>query len=88
MKNRFQIIGASEFAGLLKEYGGNLLAENIINEEQFNKISKMPSYLETRYSLAKKLEMNEVYFEKYSKSMENEAMQRGKDCKFLIAFFN
>jgi hypothetical protein len=85
MKNRFQIIGASEVAGLLKEYAGNLLAENIINEEQFNKISKMPSYLETRYSLAKKLEMNEVYFEKYSKSMQNEAMQRGKDCEQMVA---
>lgn len=85
MKNRFQIIGASEVSGLLKEYAGNLLAENIINQEQFNKISKMPSYLETRYSLAKKLELNEKDFATYSKSIENEAMQRGKDCEEMVA---
>lgn len=85
MKNRFQIIGASEVAGLLNEYSSNLLADNIINQEQYNQISKMPKYLETRYSLAKKLQMNEIYFEKYSKYIENEAMQRGKDCELMVA---
>jgi len=45
MIDRFQIIGASEVAGLLKEYSANLLAENIIDENIHDQLLQMPSYL-------------------------------------------
>ena len=78
MKDRFQIIGASEVAGLLKEYSANLLAENIISESIHDQLLQMPSYLETRYSLAKKLLLNREQFNRFNDFNTNEAMKRGQ----------
>ena len=78
MIDRFQIIGASEVAGLLKEYSANLLAENIIDEEINDKLQAMPNYLETRYSLAKKLMLNREQFNRFNDFNTNEAMKRGQ----------
>lgn len=77
MTDRFGIIGASEVAGLLKEYSANLLAENIIDEEINDKLQAMPSYLETRYSLAKKLMLDKEQFKRFNDFNTNEAMKRG-----------
>lgn len=78
MTDRFGIIGASEVAGLLKEYSANLLAENIIDEETCEKLQAMPSYLETRYSLANKLMLNKEQFNRFNDFNTNEAMKRGQ----------
>ena len=72
MTDRFGIIGASEVAGLLKEYSANLLAENIIDEKICEKLQAMPSYLETRYSLARKLMLNREQFEKFQANYDGE----------------
>ena len=77
MSDRFGIIGASEVAGLLKEYSANLLAENIIDESINDKLLQMPSYLETRYSLAKKLMLDRDQFKRFNDFNTNEAMKRG-----------
>lgn len=79
MSDRFGIIGASEVAGLLKEYSANLLAENIINESIHDQLLQMPSYLETRYSLAKKLMLNREQFNRFNDFTTNEAMKRGQE---------
>jgi len=55
MENRTYNIGASEVAGLLKEYAGNLLKEKVIGEETHDKLVSMPNYLDTAYSINKKL---------------------------------
>lgn len=78
MIDRFGIIGASEVAGLLKEYSANLLAENIIDESINDKLLQMPSYLETRYSLANKLMLNREQFKRFNDFNTNEAMKRGQ----------
>ena len=78
MSDRFGIIGASEVAGLLKEYSANLLAENIINESIHDQLLQMPSYLETRYSLAKKLMLDREQFNRFNDFTTNEAMKRGQ----------
>ena len=78
MTDRFQIIGASEVAGLLKEYSANLLAENIISASIHDALLQMPSYLETRYSLAKKLMLDREQFNRYNDFNTNEAMKRGQ----------
>ena len=78
MSDRFGIIGASEVAGLLKEYSANLLAENIISESIHDQLLQMPSYLETRYSLAKKLMLNREQFNRFNDFTTNEAMKRGQ----------
>ena len=78
MSDRFGIIGASEVAGLLKEYSANLLAENIIDEETCENLQTMPSYLETRYSLARKLMLNREQFNRFNDFNTNEAMKRGQ----------
>ena len=78
MSDRFGIIGASEVAGLLKEYSANLLAENIISESIHDQLLQMPSYLETRYSLAKKLMLNREQFNHFNDFTTNEAMKRGQ----------
>ena len=72
MTDRFGIIGASEVAGLLKEYSANLLAENIIDEEICEKLQAMPNYLETRYSLARKLMLDREQFEKFQANYDGE----------------
>lgn len=77
MIDRFQIIGASEVAGLLKEYSANLLADNIIGENIHDKLLQMPSYLETRYSLGKKLMLDREQFKGFNDFNTNEAMKRG-----------
>ena len=76
--DRFGIIGASEVAGLLKEYSANLLSENIISESIHDQLLQMPSYLETRYSLAKKLMLNREQFNRFNDLTTNEAMKRGQ----------
>jgi len=76
--DRFGIIGASEIAGLLKEYSANLLAENIVDEEICEKLQAMPSYLETRYSLAKKLMLDKDQFKRFNEFNISEAMKRGQ----------
>ena len=78
MTDRFGIIGASEVAGLLKEYSANLLAENIIDEETCEKLQAMPNYLETRYSLARKLMLDREQFKRFNDFNTNEAMKRGQ----------
>lgn len=78
MSDRFGIIGASEVAGLLKEYSANLLAENIIDESINDKLLQMPSYLETRYSLARKLMLDREQFKRFNEFNETEATKRGK----------
>ena len=78
MTDRFQIIGASEVAGLLKEYSANLFAENIINASIHDKLLQMPSYLETRYSLARKLMLDRKHFNRFNEFNTNEAMKRGQ----------
>jgi len=78
MTDRFGIIGASEVAGLLKEYSANLLAENIIGENIHDSLLQMPSYLETRYSLGKKLMLDREQFKSFNNFNSNEAMKRGQ----------
>ena len=78
MTDRFGIIGASEIAGLLKEYSANLLAENIISASIHDSLLQMPSYLETRYSLANKLMLNREQFKRFNDFNTNEAMKRGQ----------
>lgn len=78
MTDRFGIIGASEVAGLLKEYSANLLAENIIDENIHDQLLQMPSYLETRYSLGKKLMLDREQFKGFNNFTSNEAMKRGQ----------
>ena len=78
MNDRFGIIGASEVAGLLKEYSANLFAENIINASIHDKLLQMPSYLETRYSLARKLMLDRKHFNRFNEFNTNEAMKRGQ----------
>ena len=78
MTDRFGIIGASEVAGLLKEYSANLLAENIISASIHDALLQMPSYLETRYSLARKLMLNREQFNRFNDFNTNEAMKRGQ----------
>ena len=65
MKDRFQIIGASEIAGIIKEYSANLFAENLISETINEKLQAMPNYLETRYSLGKKLMLTREQFKRF-----------------------
>jgi predicted phage-related endonuclease len=72
MKDRFQIIGASEIAGIVKEYSANLFAENLISETISQNLEAMPNYLETRYSLAKKLMLNREQFEKFQVNYNGE----------------
>lgn len=84
MQDRFQIIGASEVAGLLKEYAHTLVENDIINEEVFYQLQEMPSYLETRYSLARKLMLDKEQFRKFNEFNTNEAMIRGSECEELV----
>jgi len=84
MSDRFQIIGASEVAGLLKEYKDNLLDQNVIDQDIYDKLGKMPSYLETRYSLAKKLMLDREQFKRFNEYNSNKAMQRGKECEEMV----
>ena len=79
MSDRFGIIGASEVAGLLKEYSANLLAENLISETINEKLQAMPNYLETRYSLGKKLMLDREQFKRFNEFTSNKAMSRGKE---------
>lgn len=85
MLDRFQIIGASEISGLLKEYAGNLYKANIIHDGIYNKLCLMPKYLETRYSLAQKLKLDREQFKRFQESCDNFAMKRGRDCEQLVA---
>lgn len=85
MLDRFQVIGASEISGLLKEYAGNLYKANIINDGIYNKLFLMPKYLETRYSLAQKLKLDREQFKRFQESNDNFAMKRGRDCEQLVA---
>ena len=79
MKDRFQIIGASEIAGIIKEYSANLFAENLISETISEKLQAMPNYLETRYSLGKKLMLDKEQFKRFNEFTSNKAMSRGKE---------
>ena len=79
MKDRFQIIGASEIAGIIKEYSANLFAENLISETINEKLQAMPNYLETRYSLGKKLMLDKEQFKRFNEFTSNKAMSRGKE---------
>ena len=79
MSDRFGIIGASEVAGLLKEYSANLFAENLISETINEKLQAMPNYLETRYSLGKKLMLDKEQFKRFNEFTSNKAMSRGKE---------
>lgn len=72
MSDRFGIIGASEIAGIIKEYSANLFAENLISETINEKLQAMPNYLETRYSLGKKLMLTREQFEKFQANYDGE----------------
>ena len=78
MSDRFGIIGASEIAGIIKEYSANLFAENLISETINEKLQAMPNYLETRYSLGKKLMLTREQFKRFNEFTSNKAMSRGK----------
>jgi len=90
MKDRFQIIGASEIAGIVKEYSANLFAENLISETISQKLEAMPNYLETRYSLGKKLMLNREQFKRFNEFTNNKAMSRGKEMEEAVKdnYFN
>ena len=90
MKDRFQIIGASEIAGIVKEYSANLFAENLISETISQKLEAMPNYLETRYSLGKKLMLNREQFKRFNDFTNNKAMSRGKEMEEAVKdnYFN
>ena len=79
MSDRFQIIGASEIAGIIKEYSANLFAENLISETINEKLQAMPNYLETRYSLGKKLMLTREQFKRFNEFTSNKVMSRGKE---------
>lgn len=79
MSDRFGIIGASEIAGITKEYSANLFAENLISETIDEKLQAMPNYLETRYSLGKKLMLTREQFKRFNEFTSNKAMSRGKE---------
>ena len=79
MKDRFGIIGASEIAGIIKEYSANLFAENLISETINEKLQAMPNYLETRYSLGKKLMLDKEQFKRFNEFTSNKSMSRGKE---------
>ena len=79
MSDRFGIIGASEIAGIIKEYSANLFAENLISETIDEKLQAMPNYLETRYSLGKKLMLTREQFKRFNEFTSNKAMSRGKE---------
>lgn len=79
MSDRFGIIGASEIAGIIKEYSANLFAENLISETINEKLQAMPNYLETRYSLGKKLMLTREQFKRFNEFTSNKAMSRGKE---------
>jgi len=90
MKDRFQIIGASEIAGIVKEYSANLFAENLISETISQKLEAMPNYLETRYSLGKKLMLDREQFKRFNDFTNNKAMSRGKEMEEAVKdnYFN
>jgi predicted phage-related endonuclease len=90
MKDRFQIIGASEIAGIVKEYSANLFAENLISETIRQKLEAMPNYLETRYSLGKKLMLDREQFKRFNDFTNNKAMSRGKEMEEAVKdnYFN
>jgi predicted phage-related endonuclease len=90
MKDRFQIIGASEIAGIVKEYSANLFAENLISETISQKLEAMPNYLETRYSLGKKLMLDREQFKRFNDFTNNKAMLRGKEMEEAVKdnYFN
>lgn len=89
MTDRFGIIGASEVAGLLKEYSANLLAEYFIDEEINEKLQAMPNYLETRYSLGKKLMLDREQFEKFQANYDGEKkLIKTKDATQTAKLFN
>lgn len=89
MSDRFGIIGASEVAGLLKEYSANLLAENFIDEEINEKLQAMPNYLETKYSLGKKLMLTREQFEKFQANYDGKKkLIKTKDATKVEKLFN
>ena len=89
MKDRFGIIGASEIAGIIKEYSANLFAENLISETIDEKLQAMPNYLETRYSLGKKLMLTREQFEKFQANYDGEKkLIKTKDATQTAKLFN
>ena len=89
MSDRFQIIGASEIAGIIKEYSANLFAENLISETIDEKLQAMPNYLETRYSLGKKLMLTREQFEKFQANYDGEKkLIKTKDATQTAKLFN
>jgi hypothetical protein len=83
-ENRTYNIGASEVAGLLKEYAGNLLASKIIDEETHDKLVSMPNYLDTAYSINKKLKFMAQQKKDYAKFAYSKFMKRGHDVEDVI----
>ena len=89
MSDRFGIIGASEIAGIIKEYSANLFAENLISETIDEKLQAMPNYLETRYSLGKKLMLTREQFEKFQANYDGEKkLIKTKDATQTAKLFN
>lgn len=84
MENRTYNIGASEVAGLLKEYAGNLLASKVIGEEAHDKLVSMPNYLDTAYSINKKLKFTAKQKEDYSEFAYSKLMKRGHEVEDMI----
>jgi len=84
MENRTYNIGASEVAGLLKEYAGNLLASKVIGEEAHDKLVSMPNYLDTAYSINKKLKFTAKQKEDYSIFAYSKLMKRGHEVEDMI----
>jgi hypothetical protein len=84
MENRTYNIGASEVAGLLKEYAGNLLKEKVIGDEIHDKLVSMPNYLDTAYSINKKLKFTAKQKEGYSEFAYSKLMKRGHEVEDMI----
>jgi len=84
MENRTYNIGASEVAGLLKEYAGNLLKEKVIGDETHDKLVSMPNYLDTAYSINKKLKFTSKQKEDYSIFAYSKLMKRGHEVEDMI----
>jgi hypothetical protein len=84
MENRTYNIGASEVAGLLKEYAGNLLKEKVIGDETHDKLVSMPNYLDTAYSINKKLKFTAKQKEDYSEFAYSKLMKRGHEVEDMI----
>lgn len=77
-------LGASEIAGLVKDYAGSLLSEGVIDQGVYQELVGMPAYLETRYSLARKLSFEQSTLKAFNEFIATDAMKRGSECEEMV----